>query len=124
MLMIRLQRVGRVNIPTFRVVLTDSKNSTKSGKFLEILGMYDPVNDVKEIKADRVKHWMSHGAQLSDTVHNWLVDKKVIPGKKINALPKKKPIKKEEKKEDKKAEMSESKTETSAPIPQPETTKA
>lgn len=124
MLMIRLQRVGRVNIPTFRVVLTDSKNSTKSGKFLEILGMYDPVNDVKEIKADRVKHWMSHGAQLSDTVHNWLVDKKVIPGKKINALPKKKPIKKEEKKENKKAEVSESKTETSAPIPQPETTKA
>ncbi|MDO8579294.1 MAG: 30S ribosomal protein S16 [bacterium] len=123
--MIRLQRVGRVNIPTFRVVLTDSKNSTKSGKFLEILGMYDPVNDVKEIKADRVKHWMSHGAQLSDTVHNWLVDKKVIPGKKINALPKKKPIKKEEKKEekkeDKKAEVSELKTET--PTSQSETPK-
>lgn len=98
MLKIRLQRVGRVNIPTFRVVLTDSKNSTKSGKFLEVLGMYDPVNDVKEIKADRVKHWMSHGAQLSDTVHNWLIDKKIIPGKKVNALPKKKPIKKEEKK--------------------------
>lgn len=100
MLKIRLQRVGRVNIPTFRVVLTDSKNSTKSGKFLEVLGNYDPVNDVKEIKADRVKHWMSHGAQLSDTVHNWLIDKKVIPGKKINALPKKKPIKKEEAKKD------------------------
>lgn len=90
--MIRLQRVGRVNVPTFRVVLTDSKNSTKSGKFLEVLGMYDAVNDKKEIKADRVKHWMSHGAKLSDTVHNWLVDKKVIPGKKLNKLPKKKPI--------------------------------
>jgi len=96
MLMIRLQRVGRVNVPTFRVVLTDSKNSTKSGKYLEILGMYDPVNDVKEIKADRVKYWMSKGAKLSVTVHNWLLDKKVISGKKINALPKKKPIKKEE----------------------------
>jgi small subunit ribosomal protein S16 len=95
MLMIRLQRVGRVNVPTFRVVLTDSKNSTKSGRFLEILGTYDPVNDIKEIKADRVKHWMSHGAQLSDTVHNWLIDKKVIPGKKVNKLPKKSPIKKE-----------------------------
>lgn len=94
--MIRLQRVGRVNIPTFRVVLTDSKNSTKSGRFLEILGTYDPVNDIKEIKADRVKHWMSHGAQLSDTVHNWLIDKKIIPGKKINKLPKKSPIKKDQ----------------------------
>jgi small subunit ribosomal protein S16 len=92
MLKIRLQRVGRVNIPTFRVVVTDSKNSTKSGKALEVIGTYDPVNDVKEIKADRVKHWMSHGAKLSDTVHNWLIDKKVIPGKKVNALPLKKPI--------------------------------
>ncbi len=95
MLKIRLQRVGRVNIPTFRVVLTDSKNSTKSGRFLEILGTYDPVNDVKEVKADRVKHWMSHGAQLTDTVHNWLIEKKVIPGKKVNKLPKKTATKKE-----------------------------
>jgi small subunit ribosomal protein S16 len=80
--------------------LTDSKNSAKSGKSLEVLGMYDPVNDVKEIKGDRVKYWMSQGAQLSDTVHNWLIDKKVIPGKKVNALPKKKPIVKEEAKKE------------------------
>lgn len=95
MLKIRLQRVGRVNVPTFRVVLTDSKNSTKSGKFLEILGTFDPVNEVKEVKADRIKHWMSKGAQVSDTVHNFLVGKKIISGKKINKLPKKKPIAKE-----------------------------
>ena len=92
MLKIRLQRVGRVNVATFRLLLTDSKNSTKSGKFLEILGTYDPVHNIKEVKADRVKYWMSQGAQLSDTVHNWLIDKKVIPGKKINNLPLKKPI--------------------------------
>ncbi|PJE74249.1 MAG: 30S ribosomal protein S16 [Candidatus Taylorbacteria bacterium CG10_big_fil_rev_8_21_14_0_10_41_48] len=113
MLMIRLQRVGRVNVPTFRVVLTDSKNSTKSGRFLEILGMYDPVNDVKEIKVDRVKHWMSHGAQLSDTVHNWLIEKKVIPGKKINNLPKKSPVKKEGE------EKAESAPTVSTPAPEP-----
>jgi len=95
MLKIRLQRVGRVNIPVFRVVVTDSKNSTKSGRSLEVIGSFDPVNDVKEIKADRVKYWISQGAKPSDTVHNWLIDKKVIPGKKVNALPKKKPIKKE-----------------------------
>lgn len=93
--MIRLQRVGRVNVPTFRLVLTDSKNSTKSGKYLEVLGSYDPVNDVKTVNEDRVKYWISVGAQLSDTVHNWLIDKKVIPGKKVNKLPKKSPIKKE-----------------------------
>lgn len=95
MLKIRLQRVGRVNVPTFRVVLTDSKNSTKSGKALEVLGTYDPVNNVKEVNGDRVKHWMGHGAKLSDTVHNWLIDKKVIPGKKVNALPKRTAPKKE-----------------------------
>ncbi len=99
--MIRLQRVGRVNVPTFRVVVTDSKNSTKSGRALEVIGMYDPVGNIKTIEADRVKHWMSHGAQLSDTVHNWLVHEKVISGKKVNKLPKKKPIVKEA---DKKAE--------------------
>jgi ribosomal protein S16 len=42
MLKIRLQRIGRKNDPAFRAVLTDSKNSTKSGKFLEIVGTYNP----------------------------------------------------------------------------------
>jgi len=88
--------VGRKNIPTFRIVLTDSKNSTKSGRYLEVLGSYDPVNDVKEIKEDRVKYWMSKGAKPTDTLHNFLVEKKIITGKKINVLPRKSPVKKEE----------------------------
>ncbi|MDO8482445.1 MAG: 30S ribosomal protein S16 [bacterium] len=97
MLKIRLQRVGRKNIPTFRVVLTDSKNSTKSGRFLEVLGSFDPRDDKsKIIKADRVKYWISKGAQLSGTLHNFLIHTKVIEGKKINVLPLKRPIKKEE----------------------------
>ncbi|HUD03956.1 MAG TPA: 30S ribosomal protein S16 [Candidatus Paceibacterota bacterium] len=97
MLKIRLQRVGRKNIRTFRIVLTDSKNSAKSGKIHEILGMYDPVNNKKEIDGDRAKYWMSKGAKVSDTMHNFLIDKKVIPGKKVNALPRKSPIKPEAK---------------------------
>jgi small subunit ribosomal protein S16 len=78
-------------------VLTDSKNGPKSGKSLEILGSYDVRGDnkIEQIKVDRVKYWMSQGAKLSDTVHNYLVSKKVVTGKKINALPKKKPIVKE-----------------------------
>lgn len=96
MLMIRLQRTGRKNEPTFRVVLTDSKNGPKSGKSLEVLGSYDSRRgDKAEIKFDRVKHWMSQGAKTSGTIHNLLVSKKLISGKKINVLPKKKPIKKE-----------------------------
>ncbi len=101
MLKIRLQRVGRKNIPVFRIVLTESRNSTKSGKYKEVLGSYDPVNDVKTIKEDRIKYWMSVGAKPTDTLHNFLVEKKIVSGKKVNALPKKRPIKKEaEKKEE------------------------
>lgn len=93
MLKIRLQRVGRVHEPSFRLVLTDSKNSTKSGKFLENLGNFDSRRGEKaEFKADRIKYWMSVGAQVSPTVHNLLVSRKIIEGKKINVLPKKKPI--------------------------------
>ena len=96
MLKIRLQRVGRKNIPAFRIVLTDSRNSTKSGRYKEILGSYDPVKDVKTVKEDRVKHWLSVGAQATGTVHNFLISQKIITGKKINVLPRKRPIKKEE----------------------------
>jgi small subunit ribosomal protein S16 len=78
--------------------LTDSKNGPKSGKYQEVLGHFDTRRDNKPEQFDlaRVKHWMSQGAQVSDTVHNFLVEKKVIEGKKINKLPRKSPIKKEE----------------------------
>jgi small subunit ribosomal protein S16 len=105
MLIIRLQRVGRVHEPTFRVVLVDSKRSTKSGQVLEILGNHDTrkAKNNSNVEADRIKYWISKGAQLSDTMRNLLISKKVITGKKVNALPKKKPIKKELTEEEKKA---------------------
>jgi small subunit ribosomal protein S16 len=95
--MIRLQRVGRKHEPTFRLVLTDSKNGPKSGKYVEVLGSYDPrrENKIEQFKIEKIKYWISKGAKLSDTVHNFLVSKKVIAGKKVNALPKKSPVKKE-----------------------------
>ena len=94
MLKILLQRIGRKNDPAFRVVLTNSKNSTKSGKFLEIVGTYNPKTKEKSFKEDRIKYWISKGAKTSDTVHNFLVDQKVILDKKINVLPMKKITKK------------------------------
>lgn len=123
MLMIRLQRVGRKHEPVFRLVLTDSKNGPKSGKFLEILGSYDARRGEKaEFKTDRVKELMAQGAKLSGTVHNILVERKVIEGKKINVLPKKKPVigekaeevKKEIPKEEVVAEAKEPETEAPA----------
>lgn len=104
MLKIRLQRVGRKHEPSFRLVLTDSKNSTKSGKYLEVLGNYDSRHgEVSVFKTDRINYWMSIGAQPSDTVHNLLISKKIITGKKINVLPLKKPIVKEVSAEESKA---------------------
>lgn len=94
MLMIRLQRIGRKNEAAFRVVLTDSRNSTKSGRFLEILGSYNPKAGEVVFKADRIKELKKNGAQTSDTIHNFLVKQGIIEGKKINVLPKKSSTKK------------------------------
>ena len=94
MLKIRLQRIGRKNDPAFRAVLTDSKNSTKSGRFLEILGTYNPKIGEKKLDGEKIKYWMSKGAKCSDTMHNFLVHEKIIDAKKINVLPKKKPTEK------------------------------
>lgn len=87
MLTIRLQRVGRKNDPSFRVILVESKRAAKTGNYQEMLGSYDPRQDRINLDAERIKHWMSMGATVSDTVHNILVSQKVITGKKINVLP-------------------------------------
>lgn len=102
MLKIRLQRVGRKNEPSFRIVLVDSKMGPKSGKALEILGSQDfrEGKGNNKINGERVKYWIANGAQVSETMHNLLVGEKVISGKKINVLPKKKPIVKEETKKE------------------------
>ncbi len=99
MLKIRLQRVGRKHEPAFKLVLTDSKNSTKSGKAIEVLGNHDfRFEKNTQVKKDRVLYWMSQGAKPSETAHNLLVTLKVIEGKKLNVLPKKTPQAKKEKK--------------------------
>lgn len=95
MLKIRLQRVGRKHEPAFRVVLTDSKNSSKSGRLKEVLGSYDPRKTTDLLKADRIKHWLGIGAKPTGTVQNLLITHGVMTGKKVNVLPKKTPIVKE-----------------------------
>jgi small subunit ribosomal protein S16 len=77
-------------------VVTESTNSTKSGKFLEILGSYDPRTDKPVFNAEKIKEWISKGARVTDSVHNLLINQKIISGKKINVLPKKTVPKKEE----------------------------
>jgi small subunit ribosomal protein S16 len=66
---VRLSRTGGKNEVSYRVVATDSR-SPRDGRNLEVLGWYDPkrtgVNF--ELKMDRIEHWKSRGACLSDTV--------------------------------------------------------
>lgn len=99
MLKVRLQRVGRRNDPSFRVVVTESTRGPKSGKYIEMLGSYNPRQKTVALKGDRIKYWLSVGAQVTGTMHNLLIKEKITTGKKINVLPKKSPIKKEVAKE-------------------------
>lgn len=96
MLAIRLKRIGRKNDPSFRVIVQDSRRHPTKGNVVEYVGSYDARKGKPEINVERVKYWLSVGAQASDTVHNLLVDARAIPEKKRNALNKKTPIKKEE----------------------------
>lgn len=96
MLKIRLQRVGKKNEPSFRLVLIEHKAAARSGKAKEILGFHDFRKDGTIINKERVLHWIKMGVQTSDTAHNLLVSNKVIEAKKKNVLPKKTVPKKEE----------------------------
>lgn len=89
MLMMRLQRIGRKNEPHYRVVITDRRNAPKSGKFIEVVGSYNPKAGNVQVNADRVKYYLSNGVQTSDTVYNFLVGQGIIEGRKKNKLPKK-----------------------------------
>ncbi len=69
MLVIRLQRTGRENTPTFRIVVSEKARSAKKGT-LEIVGHFIPNREtpVFDCKQDRVEYWISKGAQPSDTL--------------------------------------------------------
>lgn len=89
--MIRLARRGKKNKPFYRVVVSE-KARDLFGKALEIVGHYDPTSPQKDrvLNAERIRYWLSKGAQSSPTVHNLLIDTKVIEGKKIQKTKKKK----------------------------------
>ncbi|MGN1212955.1 MAG: 30S ribosomal protein S16 [Christensenellales bacterium] len=71
---IRMARGGAKKKPFYRVVVADSRRA-RDGKFIEILGTFDPLKNPEEIKIDteRAKVWLGNGAQPSDTVRELLV---------------------------------------------------
>src|SRR5215831_3409720 len=68
---IRLRREGTKNSPYYKVVVAD-KRSPRDGKFIEIIGAYDPKkpDHNSALNIDRVEYWISKGAQPSDTVRS------------------------------------------------------
>lgn len=87
--MIRFQRIGRTNDPAFRIVLLEKERAAKAGGITELLGTYNPRSKALTLEEERVKYWISKGAQPTDSIHNLLISKGVIEGKKRNVLPKK-----------------------------------
>jgi small subunit ribosomal protein S16 len=70
---IRLTRVGSKKNPVYRIVVADSR-SPRDGKFIEIVGRYNPQTDPSTIELDeaKVKDWIAKGAQPSDSVQKLL----------------------------------------------------
>lgn len=93
MLMIRFQRIGRTNDPAFRIVVLEKERAAKAGNIVELLGTYNPRSKALTLNEESVKAWIAKGAQPTDSIRNLLINKKVIEGKKVNALPKRTPQK-------------------------------
>lgn len=70
---IRLARHGAKKKPFYRIVVANIE-SPRDGRFLEVVGTYNPLPDPAEVtlKSDRVKYWMEQGAEPTDTVRNLL----------------------------------------------------
>ena len=90
MLMIRMQRIGRKNDPAFRILVLEKTSSPKAGTYTDQLGTYNPKTKALTIAADRVKEWIGKGAQVSPSLMNLLIEKKILEGKKTQLIAKKK----------------------------------
>lgn len=71
MIKIRLARKGTINKPVYRIVAIDERKKN-NGKPLEVLGFWQPLKNIKEIKKDKIKIWLEKGAQLSPAVKKLL----------------------------------------------------
>ena len=80
MVKIRLTRMGDKKAPFYRIVVADER-APRDGRFIDLLGTYNPLTDPAEVKidADKTKQWLKNGAQPTDTVKSILVQQGVIP---------------------------------------------
>ncbi|MFN3813711.1 MAG: 30S ribosomal protein S16 [Aquificaceae bacterium] len=76
-LRIRLARFGRAHHPIYRIVVMDA-HSAREGKYIDILGTYDPIRKDLSIKEEKVKDWISKGAELTDRTKSLLKSAKIL----------------------------------------------
>ena len=93
MLAIKLSKTGKTNKKMFRLIISE-KGRDPYGEALEILGSYNPHSKELAAKTDRINYWLSKGAQMTASVNNLLVEKKIIEGKKAVASKAGKPSEK------------------------------
>ena len=89
MLMIRFQRIGRKNDPAFRIAVLEKTAGPKAGKFVDLVGTYNPKTKESTLKPELIKEWVAKGAQISPSVMNLLIAKGVYDGPKIQVISKK-----------------------------------
>ncbi|MEK7511339.1 MAG: 30S ribosomal protein S16 [Patescibacteria group bacterium] len=89
MLMIRFQRIGRKNDPAFRMVVLPKSAGPKAGKYVDLVGSYNPRTKAMTVNGEAIKSWIAKGAQVSPSLKNLLITKGILEGKKQNVLPKK-----------------------------------
>lgn len=77
MLSIRMQRLGRKGHPAYRVVVQDSRKSPTSGKYVALLGSYDPHTKKTSLDTEKAKHFLKHGAQPSERVVKLFIAEKI-----------------------------------------------
>jgi small subunit ribosomal protein S16 len=79
MVKIRLRRMGAKKQPTYRFVVADDR-APRDGRFIEILGHYNPRTEPKtvEVDAEKAKAWLGKGAQPSDTVRRLFAEKGIM----------------------------------------------
>jgi len=131
MLTIKFSRKGRKKQPFYRIIVLE-KNKDPRGNFLEDLGFRNPLSKETVLKKERIKYWLSQGAQPTGSVHNLLISEGIMEGEKVKvtkvnqkklqkkqkeneasraAEEKKEEVKKEEKEEEKNEEKNEEKEE-------------
>lgn len=85
MLSIRFKRIGRKKMPIYRIVVME-KHKDPWADYKEKLGFYNPRTKETELNAERIKYWLSVGAQASETVHNLFVRNGLIEANKKKSV--------------------------------------